>query len=88
MIRYKIAKDVPYLKLLMVDGTRQEVSFDHDHENIYFVDILENLPNKSEMHQLRIYMPDGNDIVGKQYLDWITLHHVGDIFDGRFNRVT
>jgi hypothetical protein len=84
MIRYKIAPDVTHLGILKEDGSTQNVWFDHN-KHVYFVDILEN--DEAYLKKIRIYMPDGNDIVGGQSCDWITLHHVGNVYDGRFNRI-
>ena len=55
----------------------------HLRKRIYFVDILEV---NEHMCKMKIYMPDGNDVVGWQRVDFISLHFVENPFDGRYNR--
>lgn len=82
-IRYKISEKVSDLGLMMEDGSTNQFHFDH-RNHIYFVDILEC---RGYLLKLRIYMPDGFDLIGRQSKDFLTLHYRGDVFDGRFNRI-
>jgi hypothetical protein len=49
---------------------------------IYFVDILERY---KDWAKIKIIMPDGTFREGWQSIYYIELHHMEDVFDGRFN---
>ena len=85
MIRYKIATCVKWLNLDsdLTSKNLREVIFDH-RKHIYFVDILEVHKN-GQQARMRIHMPNGELIEGWQMMWWVMLHHVGNLFDGRFN---
>lgn len=83
MIRYKIRKDRTCFYLAK-DCECEQIIFDHD-RHIYFVDILEK---KDQLCKMRIYMPDGRLIEGWQLIWDVELHHIGDVFDGRFNTIS
>lgn len=88
-VRYRIAPDVHHLNFLPNFSTYKEseiisVNFPYINDFIYYVDILEVRGRSAKM---RVYMPDAQDVVGWQNLDWISLENYDELLDGRFNRV-
>lgn len=91
-IRYKITSNTKWFNLSLVNpwcGSHpaenlKEIIFEHYRGYIYFVDILEL---DRRFAKMRIYFPDGNDLIGWQSIDFIELHYLTDPFDGQFNRI-
>ena len=85
MFRYKIATDTTWFNLYSDLDSENfcKIIFDH-HNHTYLVDILEVHENNQQV-RMRIHMPDGELIEGWQMIWWVELHHVENVFDGRFN---
>ena len=90
--RYRIADDVSRLRLFNREaGTSEAVYFQHDKpspgDNLpprwyYWVNILERDGSSALME---IHNPEGSPWIGWQDVCWLTLHRLGDPFDGRYN---
>lgn len=88
-IRYKIDPEVRHLSLLKDDYVPEapvekiEVPFLYEHT--YFLNIIDASTVDPHFVKMRIFMHDGSVVEGWQFLDFVQLHHVGNVFDGRFN---
>lgn len=89
MIRYKISKDINSINLWKEwpphnsHGEQIHIRFDH-YRYVYLCDIVE-INDKWKMSKIKIFMPNGEIVIGWQAPMWIELHHSGNMFDGRFN---
>jgi len=91
MIRYKIDKG--FGSKLPISNTldrkdpncKEHHVFFHTHQGEYFLNILEVCADNEMYRKVKIFIPDGSIEEGWIYVDAIRLHHVGDVFDGRFN---
>ena len=85
-VRYKMANDAKYLYLS--EDYKKKMNIYPNAENIHFVDLLkpdEYSDDSKVCVSVRMFFPNGDIRTGWVQKDFIQLHNIESLFDGRFN---
>jgi hypothetical protein len=82
LARYKINEDINSLGLLEEKDGDRIVTWTREQKGPCFVDILES---DKPWVKLKIYLTNGDVLIGWQHNFFLSIHHIGNVWDGRYN---